>query len=69
MHKKSISKSALIREAVNVRLPEHKAVPGDSALSRVPDLKGVLSGPEDLSVNRSYLKNFGRQVIPTLSPN
>ena len=56
----SISKSALIRAALETYLREDEAVPEDSALSHVPDLKGVLTGPEDLSVNSSYLKNFGR---------
>ena len=69
MHKKSISKSALIRTALETYPHEDEAVPRHSALSRVPDLKGVFSCPEDLSVNRSYLKNFGRQVIPALSPD
>ena len=58
--KNRISKSALIRAALETYLRSDEALPEDSALSRVADLKGVLSGPEDLSVNRSYLQNFGR---------
>lgn len=58
--KKSISKSALIRAALETYLRTDEAVPDGSALSRAADLRGVISGPEDLSVNRSYLKNFGR---------
>jgi metal-responsive CopG/Arc/MetJ family transcriptional regulator len=58
--RKGISKSALIRDALQVYLQaEHEARPG-SALSEVADLVGILSGPEDLSVNKSYLRNFGR---------
>lgn len=66
---KSISKSALIRAALETYLRAEEIVPEGSALSRAVDLRGVFSGPEDLSVNRSDLKNFGRQVIPTLSPD
>ena len=58
--KNSISKSALIRAALETYLREDDAVSGGSALSAVSDLKGVLSGPEDLSSNKSYLQNFGR---------
>lgn len=58
--KYDVSRSALIRIALETYLREDKAVPEDSALSRDTDLQGVISGPEDLSVNRSYLRNFGR---------
>ena len=67
--KKSISKSALIRAALETYLRAEKVVPEGSALSRSADLRGVFSGPEDLSDNSSYLTNFGRQIIPTLSPD
>jgi len=69
MRETSISKPAKTGVTLETLLRGDEVVPEDSALSRVSDLKGVLSGPEDLSVNRSYLKNFGRQVIPTLSPD
>ena len=58
--KYDVSRSALIRIALETYLREDEAAPEDSALSRAADLKGILSGPEDLSVNRSYLRNFGR---------
>lgn len=58
--RRGISKSALIRDALQLYLQSsHEARPG-SALSEVVDLAGILSGPEDLSVNRNYLRNFGR---------
>lgn len=58
--RRGISKSALIRDALQTYLrADHEARPG-SALSEVADLAGILSGPEDLSVNKKYLRNFGR---------
>ena len=69
MRKKSISKSAKIGVTVDTLLREDEIVPEHSALSRASDLIGVLTGPEDLSSKRAYLKNFGHQVIPTLSPD
>ena len=57
---KSMSKSALIRDALETYLRSDDATGKDSALSHAADIKGMLSGPEDLSVNRKYLQNFGR---------
>ena len=57
---RGMSKSALIREALELymRLSGHEQ-PG-SALSLVTDLAGALAGPDDLSVNEGYLQEFGR---------
>ena len=57
---KSMSKSALIRDALETYLRTDDAAPKDSALSRAADVRGMLSGPEDLSVNKKYLRKFGR---------
>ena len=57
---RGISKSALIRDALETYLQTDKAEHPESALSRAADLVGVLSGPEDLSVNKDYLRDFGR---------
>ena len=57
---KSMSKSALIRDALETYLRSDDAVGKDSALSHAADVRGMLSGPEDLSVNKKYLENFGR---------
>ncbi len=57
---KSMSKSALIRDALEAYLRSDDAVGKDSALAHAADIKGMLSGPEDLSVNKKYLRNFGR---------
>ena len=54
------SKSALARKALEAVLNESgKRTPG-SALDLVRDLVGCVAGPADLSVNKAYLKTFGR---------
>ena len=58
--KKGVSKSTLIREALEAYLQTDRAEHPESALSRAAGLVGVLSGPEDLSVNKDYLRDFGR---------
>ncbi len=58
--KKGMSKSVLIRDALEAYLQADRAERAESALSQVADLAGVLSGPEDLSVNKEYLRHFGR---------
>ena len=55
-----VSKSALIRDVLEAYLQTDRAKRPESALSQASDLVGVLSGPEDLSVNKDYLRNFGR---------
>ena len=57
--KKGVSKSTLIREVLEAYLQTDRAEHPESALSRAADLVGVLSGPEDLSVNKDYLRDFG----------
>lgn len=55
-----ISKSAVIRDALEGYLQAETVENRASALSREAELAGALSGPEDLSVNPGYLQNFGR---------
>ena len=57
---RGISKSVLIRSALEVYLESDDIEKPGSALSQVADLTGVLSGPEDLSSNKDYLENFGQ---------
>ena len=57
---KGVSKSVLIRDALEAYLQVDGTERAESALSQVSDLVGMLSGPEDLSVNTDYLWNFGR---------
>lgn len=57
---RGVSKSVLIRNALEVYLEAVGTEKPKSALSQAADLAGVLSGPEDLSSNKDYLENFGR---------
>ncbi len=57
---KGVSKSVLIRAALETYLQTEGAEQPESVLSQAPALAGLLSGPEDLSVNKDYLRNFGQ---------
>lgn len=58
--RRSMSKSAVIRDALEAYLSGNETHPQGSALSLVCDVQGMLSGPEDLSTNKNHLRNFGR---------
>ncbi len=57
---RGISKSALIRDAVETFLRTNGREEPSSALSLAEDLAGCLAGPGDLSSNPDYLREFGR---------
>lgn len=57
---KGVSKSALVREALERFLRTNGNEEKGSALALAEDLAGCLEGPEDLSVNKEYLQGFGR---------
>ena len=58
--RRRMSKSALVRSALE-RLSAQRGQPrSGSALDLARDLAGCVSGPADLSVNKTHLKNFGR---------
>lgn len=56
---RGVSKSALIRQALQRLLDEPGSGRPLSALSLAGDLVGSIEGPEDLSVNDEYLNDFG----------
>lgn len=58
--RRGVSKSVLIRSALEVYLQTNRAEEPGSALSQAGDLAGSLSGPQDLSTNKNYLRNFGQ---------
>ncbi len=58
-HRKGVSKSALIREAIETFLSGDEVNHPRSALDLVADLVGACEGPEDLSVNKKYMEGFG----------
>ena len=57
---RGLSKSAVIRDALEEYLQTTSAENSGSALALAADLAGVLSGPEDLSCNKDHLRDFGR---------
>ncbi len=57
--RRNMSKSALIRDALQAYLSGKENHPHESALSLARDVQGMLAGPEDLSTNKNYLQNFG----------
>ena len=58
--RRGISKSALVREAIQTFLLADEATRRqESALTRVADLVGAFSGPADLSTNKDHLEGFG----------
>lgn len=58
--RRGVSRSALIREALEVFLRRERSAPPVSALSRAVDLAGAFAGSEDLSENPDYMRGFGR---------
>ena len=54
-----LSKSALIREAIEERLKRSSTEAAGSFLDRALDLAGCVDGPEDLSCNESHLEQYG----------
>lgn len=57
---RGVSKSVLIRSALEVYLQTDGVEEPGSALSQTADLAGALSGPQDLSANKGYLRDFGQ---------
>ena len=57
---RGISQSAVTRDAIEGHLDTGSVEYPESALVRARDLAGDLSGPEDLSVNRDYLRDLGQ---------
>lgn len=53
------TKSEVVREALNAFLTETGGEQAGSALTLAKDLAGCVTGPSDLSVNPTHLKQFG----------
>lgn len=58
--RRGVSRSALIREALEAFLSEERVTQPESALSLALDLVGAFPGPEDLSTNPDYMRGFGQ---------
>lgn len=59
-HRMGVSKSALIREAIEMCLSGDETSRPRSALELVADLVGSCEGPADLSTNKKYMEGFGQ---------
>lgn len=59
--KRGVSKSEVIREAIEANLPEQKKQAGLSAFDVMKGACGILKGgPRDLATNPRHLEGFGR---------
>ena len=54
------SKSAVVREAIEVYLDQPPQRSDGSCADRSRDLAGCLEGPRDLSSNKRHLRGYGR---------
>ena len=59
-HSRRMSKSAVVRDALDVYLSACEPHPEGSALALAADTRGAFTGPSDLSCNKKHLRNFGR---------
>ena len=54
------SKSAVLRESLELRLQAEQGTPEPKAIDRVRHLQGVLKGgPSDLATNPEHMRGFG----------
>jgi hypothetical protein len=60
VRRRGVSTSALVREALEDWLGRENVGRAGSCLDLAADLRGVLSGPVDLSSNPRHLKGYGR---------
>lgn len=58
--RRDVSKSDLIREAVESFLSSRDATRAGSCLDLAGDLIGSLEGPDDLSFNKRHMRGFGQ---------
>ena len=58
--RRKMTKSAVVRAAIEDLVGGKGKPKAGSALDLAKDLAGCVAGPADLSVNKYYLKNFGR---------
>ena len=58
--KKGVTKSILVREALENYFTKPNTIQKDSFLAQAEDLAGTVEGPFDLSTNKAYLKGYGQ---------
>ena len=60
IRKRQMSKSAVIREALEAYLAREDEADPNSFLEAARELCGIVDGPSDLSTNSTYLDGYGR---------
>jgi hypothetical protein len=58
--RRGISRSALVREALQALLENGRPRKRPTVLELAGDLCGCVEGPGDLSYNKKYMEDFGR---------
>jgi hypothetical protein len=56
---KRVSKSAVVRQALEDRVTQHKKANVPRVYDLVKRLSGIVKGPADLSTNPKYLEDLG----------
>ena len=57
---RGVSRSEVVREALEALLVRNRGVRKASALALAKDLAGCVAGPGDLSFNKDHMKDYGR---------
>lgn len=57
--KSGLSKSEIVRRALDAYFSREQTVPSGSFLDLARDMAGAIAGPADLSTNKSYLDGYG----------
>jgi Arc/MetJ-type ribon-helix-helix transcriptional regulator len=58
--RRRMSRSAVVREALEVLADEAGPKGGPSVAEAAADLAGILSGPRDLSTSKRHMAGYGR---------
>ncbi len=58
--KRSASKSAVVREALEAYIQNERTIRPGSCLDLAKDLVGCVEGPRDLSFHKRHMRGFGK---------
>lgn len=58
--RKGESRSALLREAIEMAINEKNKSQAESCMELAKDLAGSVTGPEDLSFNKDRMEEYGK---------
>jgi predicted DNA-binding protein len=59
--RRRLTRSAVVREAVEAYLVDDSTGQAGSVLARIHDLAGCVEGPPDLSTSEGYLDGYGHE--------